>query len=76
MKIEDDLNVYNKWRGHTKILQPKTIKSKSNGCGTAPGNLVNLLPGNFSDNACKQELVLIRSYFPGSCMLPQTQHHI
>ena len=23
-----------------KIVQPKTIKSKSNGCGTAPGNLV------------------------------------
>jgi hypothetical protein len=23
-----------------KIMQPKTIKSKNNGCGTAPGNLV------------------------------------
>ena len=28
---EDDLK---------KIMQPKTIKSKNNGCGTAPGNLV------------------------------------
>ena len=24
-----------------KIMQPTTIKSKDNGCGTAPGNLVN-----------------------------------
>ena len=31
LKIEDDLK---------KIMQPKTIKSKNNGCGTAPGNLV------------------------------------
>ena len=23
-----------------KIMQPTTIKSKDNGCGTAPGNLV------------------------------------
>ena len=23
-----------------KIMQPTTIKSKNNGCGTAPGNLV------------------------------------
>ena len=23
-----------------KVLQPKTIKNKNNGCGTAPGNLV------------------------------------
>ena len=29
----DDLN---------KIMQPKTIKIKNNGCGTAPGNLVVL----------------------------------
>ena len=29
--MEDDLQ---------KIMQPKTIKSKNNGCGTAPGNLV------------------------------------
>ena len=29
--MEDDLK---------KIKQPKTIKSKNNGCGTAPGNLV------------------------------------
>ena len=25
---------------HLKIMQPKTIKSQNNGCGTAPGNLV------------------------------------
>ena len=31
LKIEDDLK---------KIKQPKTIKSKNNDCGTAPGNLV------------------------------------
>ena len=26
-----------------KIMQPTTIKSKDNGCGTAPGNLVSQL---------------------------------
>ena len=26
-----------------KIMQPKTIKSKTNDCGTAPGNLVSLV---------------------------------
>ena len=31
--MEDDLK---------KIMQPKTIKSKTNGCGTAPGNLVGM----------------------------------
>ena len=25
---------------HKRIMQPKTIKSKNKGCGTAPGNLV------------------------------------
>ena len=29
--MEDDLK---------KIVQPKTIKSKNNDCGTAPGNLI------------------------------------
>jgi hypothetical protein len=24
-----------------KIMQPKTIETKNNGCGTAPGNLVS-----------------------------------
>ena len=24
-----------------KIMQPNTLKSKNNGCGTAPGNLVS-----------------------------------
>ncbi len=40
LKIEDSLNVCNSLRGHKKIVQPKTIKSKINGCGIAPGNLV------------------------------------
>ena len=31
--MEDDLKT---------IMQPKTIKSKNNGCGTAPGNLVTV----------------------------------
>ena len=30
LEIEDDL----------KKMEPQTIKSKNNGCGTAPGNLV------------------------------------
>ena len=30
-------------RPQQKIMQPKTIKSKDNGCGTAPGNLVGNL---------------------------------
>ena len=29
-------------RPSKKIMQPKTIKIKNNGCGTAPGNLVVL----------------------------------
>jgi hypothetical protein len=32
LKMKDNLKQYNK---------PKTIKSKNNGCGTAPGNLVD-----------------------------------
>ena len=47
--MEDDLNLFEKGRRHNffengrrpqKKMQPKTIKSKNNGCGTAPGNLV------------------------------------
>ena len=46
--MEDDLNLFEKGRGHyfyengrrpQKKMQPKTIKSKNNGCGTTPGNL-------------------------------------
>ena len=34
-------NFFENRRGpQKKIMQPKTIKSKNNGCGTAPGNLV------------------------------------
>ena len=49
--MEDDLNFFEKGRRpqffgkckttSKKIMQPKTIKSKNNGCGTAPGNLVH-----------------------------------
>ena len=41
LKMEDDLNF---WDNLKKIIQQKAIKiktkNKSNGCGTAPGNLV------------------------------------
>ena len=33
--------VIEKWKQPQKKMQPKTIKSKDNGCGTAPGNLVS-----------------------------------
>ena len=37
---EDDLIFFFKWKTTSKyIMQPKTIKSKNNDCGTAPGNL-------------------------------------
>jgi hypothetical protein len=32
---------FGKCKTSKKIMQPKTIKSKNNGCGTAPGNLVS-----------------------------------
>ena len=38
--MEDDLNSFEKEDDLRKIMQPKTIKSQNNGCGTAPGNLV------------------------------------
>ena len=47
--MEDDLNLFEKEdvlilfenrRRPQRKIQPKTIKSKNNGCGTAPGNLV------------------------------------
>ena len=34
------LNVFKMGTTSKKIMQPKTSKSKNNGCGTAPGNLV------------------------------------
>ena len=39
LKNEDDLK---------KIIQPKTIQSKNNGCGTAPGNLVLTKKGDIN----------------------------
>ena len=38
--MEEDPNFWDRGRRPQKIMQPKTIKSKKNGCGTAPGNLV------------------------------------
>ena len=47
--MEDGLNLFERGRkldvlknenNLKKIMQPETIKSKDNGCGTAPGNLV------------------------------------
>ena len=49
LKMEDNLNLFEKGRRHNffengrqpqKKMQPKTTKSKNNGCGTDPGNLV------------------------------------
>jgi hypothetical protein len=49
LQLEDDLNFFEKeenlnfWKMEDdlkKIMHRKTIKSKNNGCGTAPGNLV------------------------------------
>ena len=40
LKKEDNLNFLIMEYDLKKIMQPKTIKSKSNDCGTAPGNLV------------------------------------
>ena len=52
LKMEDNLNFFEKGRRpqflrkckttSKKIIQPKTIKSQNNGCGTAPSNLVNI----------------------------------
>jgi hypothetical protein len=51
LKKEDDLNLFERGRkldvlknenNLKKIMQPETIKSKDNGCGTAPCNLVLL----------------------------------
>ena len=49
-KMEDDINFFKGRRPHfffkwmttfKNIMQLKTIKSKNNDCGTAPGNLVS-----------------------------------
>ena len=51
--MEDELNCFEKGRRpqflgkckttSKKIIQQKTIKSKNNGCGTAPSNLVFII---------------------------------
>ena len=43
LKKEDDLNFLKMDDDLKKIMQPKTIKSKNNDCGTAPGNLDSTL---------------------------------
>ena len=40
LKKEDDFNFLKMEDDLKKIMQQKTIKSKNNDCGTAPGNLV------------------------------------
>ena len=45
-------------------MQPKTIKSKNNGCGNAPGNLVNynlLITKN--SHGCIKRMPKIGMYF-------------
>jgi hypothetical protein len=63
MKMEDDLNFLEKRDNLNffengsqpkKIMQPKTIKSKNNGCGTAPGNLFY----SFMQNSVKICIIL------------------
>jgi hypothetical protein len=47
LKKEDDLNFLKMDDDLKKIMQPKTIKSKNNDCGTAPGNLVCIYSPRF-----------------------------
>ena len=49
LKLEDDPNFFEKGRRpqfFEKNNSTKTIKSKNNGCGTAPGNLVIIIYSN------------------------------
>ena len=39
---EDDINFLKMVDNLKKIMQPKTIKTKNNDCGTAPGNYMIL----------------------------------
>ena len=44
-------------------MQPTTIKSKSKGCGTAPGNLVNIIlfyNNNSNEELCFEKKVNLR----------------
>jgi hypothetical protein len=47
---EDDLNFFENGKRPKTIMQPKTIKSKNNGCGTALGNLVIYIIGKSSNS--------------------------
>ena len=47
LKKEDNLNFLKMDDDLKKIMQPKTIKSKNNDCGTAPGNLVCIYSPRF-----------------------------
>ena len=46
LKKEDHLNFLKMDDDLKKIMQPKTINSKNNDCGTAPGNLVYIYMRN------------------------------
>jgi hypothetical protein len=41
--MEDDLIFLKTEVNLKKMMQPKTIKSKNNSCGTGPGNLVKFI---------------------------------
>ena len=41
-------SIFGNGRQPKNIMQPKTMKSKNNGCGTAPGNLVLIFIQNLS----------------------------
>ena len=67
--MEDDLNLFERGRkldvlknenNLKKIMQPETVKSKDNGCGTAPGNLVFIILRNFTKVASMSLKMLMK----------------
>ena len=54
--MEDDLIFFLNKDNLKKLMQPQTIKSKTNGCGTAPGNLVCIIYYIVKDNQSTQVL--------------------
>ena len=50
VRMEDDLNFLFLWKttSQLEMMQPTTIKSQNNGCGTAPGSLVLMKNHEFS----------------------------
>jgi hypothetical protein len=63
--MEDDLNFFEKARPQKK-MQPKTITSKNNGCGTAPGNLVIQI---IIQLQIKKRLYVLVNYKVKSCVM-------